>query len=265
MLLHVFVNSQHLRFTAHIMDAFDGFLQSYGNADFTVLLRQTIAEQNQQPSASSNAGRRRPASPPNPPSRPKAKARPSEQVPVNAESEADVEYDPWHYSPTEAPSPVMANDSAVDPRIAASTVEPPRAAPKPPAVPPSNVMERIAELERKVHNSGRGGRNRLYYEIRMNYGEEHTRAFWRPPAPTSNASDASTWWAEQSSPNPPPPPPPRTTLGPGQIAPPPPPAVRPAAPPPAVQPVAPPPAIYPTPPWVVRQQQHQSNSSSPQS
>ena len=105
--------------------------------------------------------------------------------------------------------------SFVDLATSSSMDEPPVAV-NPTEAP--SIEARIKELERKQHNSTRGGRNRLYYEIRAKYGEAHAKAFFvpleikasevnPPPLPKLGGS----WWAEtipKAAFVPPPPPPP---------------------------------------------------------
>jgi len=83
----------------------------------------------------------------------------------------------------------------------------------------ADLEPRIKELERKLHNSGRGGRNRLYYEILHSYGPNIAKQFYRPKGATSVRPTvtvpappppvvpvARRWWAENTIAWPPPPP-----------------------------------------------------------
>ena len=80
---------------------------------------------------------------------------------------------------------------------------------------PLDLEARVKELERKQHNSLRGGRNRLYYEVKLKFGEAAAKSFYVPeelnaaevtaPPPPSFACN---WWAETLPARVPPPPPP---------------------------------------------------------
>jgi len=98
----------------------------------------------------------------------------------------------------------------------------------------ADLEPRIKELERKLHNSGRGGRNRLYYEILHSYGPDIAKQFYRPRGATSVRPTVTV-------PAPPPPvvPVARRSWAENTVAWPPPPPVRrptpPAYPPPQVR------------------------------
>lgn len=198
--VHTFAFSTHIAFafSTHMADKFDDFLKTFGNKDLEILVRE---------SATSAKGKKRPISPVK--SKPAVKAR---------QPAAEVD------SPVSPPTPEQpATSSSSTPKATSSTST-------------SNLgfEDRLKELERKVHNQGRGGRNRLYYEILTKYGQDAARPFFVPPgaqAPiglTPNALNLSAI-------NPPPPP--------AKVAPCPPPPSNIYAPPPwlSPQPMPPPP------------------------
>jgi hypothetical protein len=223
------------------MSAFDDFLETFASADLNVLVRQTIEQ-----------GRKRPVAAPQTPPKAKQKARPQQQAaaqPANDADESDDATEPP--SPTAPASSSGSNQRAAEPHAAAPQLPVQGAAPA--AALLQDMQARIADVERRLHNSSRGGRNRLYYEIRQMYGEEVARPFFKE-TPVS-----TTWWAEApplSAVNPPPAPPPRVAPRFIPPTPPPPPSSKP--PPPWALPVRPPPPpSYPPPPWALRQQQQQ--------
>lgn len=168
-------------------DSFDSFLVAYSNPDLEVLLSR---------SAPPARGSRRPVSP---------QAGPSSTRPRFEVQAADVVPD----DQTEPPSPEY--DLLEEPRrdqTSSAAVEE-----------ADGLAKRVAEVERKMHNALRGGRNRMYYEILHKYGPEKAKAFY--VAPEIRPSDV----------NPPPAPKVRPvgSAGVGVCPPPPPPPVRSAA------------------------------------
>ena len=140
------------------MDAFDSFLQTYRNKDLSVLVREGVGQE-------TNRGRQRPPEPINPP--------PSKRMRLE---EADALTEP----PTPTAQPASESSSSTMPLPASQST--------PLTMPPpdqSEEMQRlaasIAELTRKVHNQGRGGRNKLYYEILHMHGADAAAPFWKSP------------------------------------------------------------------------------------
>ena len=194
------------------MDRCDEFLQTFGNADLQVLL-------NNLPTDDPLPGSRRPRSP----------------IPAPRRSTRPrlVEVaDEWDDNVTEPPSPLEVPARSA---VRAATTEEPVTLDTASRVLDVTLAARVAEVERKIHNQTRGGRNKLYYEIRAKYGPEKAAAFYspaatplspnevnpppkaaaglqfqRPPVPPppparSSSSSKSVPWRSQSQPIPPPP------------------------------------------------------------
>lgn len=95
--------------------------------------------------------------------------------------------------------------------------------PSPVEVPSANASleTRVKELERKQHNRSRGGRNRLYYEVKLKFGEAAAKPFYVPeelkatevtaPPPPAFACNSRAETLPPQVPPPPPPPPSRVS------------------------------------------------------
>jgi myosin tail region-interacting protein MTI1 len=205
-------------------DAFDSFLQTFANKDLQVLVNEEARR--------GTAERRFKRPPPEPKSAPKHKAQRAETTQIKVEDASDTE------PPSELEA--VADQAPSEPEAVANQApsHPEAVANPPPQQDLQAVMSKLAELSQKVHNQGRGGRNKLYYEILHTFGHQAAAPFWRPPASfaarsTSSGSKAAPaaqpvqptqydanfepgWWATappstplpKSMPRPPPPPPP---------------------------------------------------------
>jgi hypothetical protein len=153
------------------MDAFDNFLQTYASKDLQVLVSEEAARAQQV----EQRKRQRPVSPKQPP---KQKARPAVRPDPADDGESD-DTEP----PDVIPEAVASSDPSPSPDM-------------------KEVMEKLADLTKKVHNQGRGGRNRIYYEILNTYGPKAAAPFWRPPAffASSSSSSSSAKVASQAVP-----------------------------------------------------------------
>jgi hypothetical protein len=172
-------------------DSFDDFLVTYGSGDLQVLMSRQASLPNR---------RQRPVSPEQPPrhTRPRLEVEPADEL------QDDATEPP---SPIEIPSlPAASVPLLSQAQVTAETAD---------HLEDVTIAARLAELERKVHNRGRGGRNRLYYEVLAKYGVEKAKAFYVPSPPLLKASEVNpppprqmTWWAETLPARVPPPPPP---------------------------------------------------------
>ena len=195
------------RFTAIMPDAFDKFLQTFANRDLQVLVNEE--------------SERRAKRPRSPATSPKQKARPAARVKVEV-----VDNDELSGADTPPPSPVEIEE------------QPPATLQQPCGKDMKDIVSKLEELTKKVHNQGRGGRNKLYFEILHLHGPEKAAPFWVPAVAGAAGSSSSSssaapkavpphpdfepgWWATA----PPPPPKSRPTWRP----PPPPKAVAPSA------------------------------------
>jgi hypothetical protein len=73
------------------------------------------------------------------------------------------------------------------------------AAAKSPEAPYQPIKEKIEEkdaeiayLKRRLHNSQRGGRNKVYYKILATHGKEAADKFWKPPPAAGSSSSSSS-------------------------------------------------------------------------
>jgi hypothetical protein len=51
-----------------------------------------------------------------------------------------------------------------------------------------SLQRRLQDLERKVHNQSRGGRNFLYYQVLHTHGPAAAAAFWNPFPPSAQSA-----------------------------------------------------------------------------
>ena len=184
-------------------DAFDTFLQTFANKDLQVLVSEEHIR--------SRNSVKRPRSPVH---APKQKARPAASVTVERLDE--------HSGDDTEPSPVEVEE------------QPPASLQQPDGKDMQDVLSKLEEPTKKVHNQGRGGRNKLYYEILHLHGPEKAAPFWIPAVAFAAGSSSSSssaapkavqphpdfepgWWATAPPPQPksvptwrpPPPPPPK--------------------------------------------------------
>lgn len=163
-------------------DSFDDFLQAYSNTDLEVLIRTVHGEQ-------PKPGVKRPRTPERPPRREEPK--PDNEAAPSTSGEA--------ISQEEAKPPELGQQD-MDHMMAAT------------------FESRLREVERKQHNSTRGGRNKLYYEVKQKYGDAAAKPFFVPPGlkpedivPPPTPVLPGKWWAEAPPIRVPPPPPPPST------------------------------------------------------
>lgn len=150
-------------------DAFDKFLQTFANKDLQVLVNEEEA-------------RKRPRSPSNLPKHKARPARPVENLELAEQSGDDTE-----------PSPIEVEE------------QPPATLQQPDGKDMQAVFSKLHELTKKVHNQGRGGRNKLYFEILHTHGPEKAAPFWIPSvafaAGSSSSSSSAAPKAVQSHPD----------------------------------------------------------------
>jgi hypothetical protein len=73
------------------------------------------------------------------------------------------------------------------------------AAAKSPEAPYQPIKEKLEEkdaeiayLKRRLHNSQRGGRNKVYYKILATHGQQAADKFWNPPPAAGSSSSSSS-------------------------------------------------------------------------
>jgi hypothetical protein len=145
-------------------DKFDEFLLAFHNQNFEDLVNAAVASSGPFGSSTAAAVASPGASSHGAASHCRGNKRPLEQVDLPRQEKMRVE--------AAASSRIFS--TGVSSTGAETTV------PSPVEVPSANTSleTRVKELERKVHNSQRGGRNRLYYEVRLKFGEAAAKPFY---------------------------------------------------------------------------------------